>query len=181
MADFDNIALGRAARIRCLFLDIDGVMSDCKLYLGPDGMEIKAVNVRDGLGMRMLLHSGIEVAVISGRPSAAMQRRLEGLGVCHIALDTLDKLPAFIQIRDQLGLRDDECAFMGDDLPDVPVMRLAGLACVPADAHPSAVAEAHWQSRHEGGNGAIREAVDLILAAQGIDPLGAARLTGARS
>ncbi len=159
----------RAARIRCVFLDIDGVMTDCKLYLGPDGAEIKAVNVKDGLGIKNLLRNGIEVAVISGRPSEAMQRRLEFLGLRHIRLNTEDKLPAYREIIASLGLADEQCAHMGDDTPDLPLLRCVGLAMAVADAHPKAKAAAHWISAHRGGDGAIREASDLILEAQGIE------------
>jgi 3-deoxy-D-manno-octulosonate 8-phosphate phosphatase (KDO 8-P phosphatase) len=175
--DLPEDLVQRARRIRCVFLDIDGVMTDCKLYLGADGMELKAVNVRDGMGMKLLMRAGIEVAVISGRPSAAMQRRLESLGLRHIVLDTEHKLPAYERIRDSLGLDDSQCAAMGDDLPDLPLMNRCGLALTVADAHHTAESAAHWQSRHKGGDGAIREAADLILAAQGHEP----GIPGARS
>ncbi|MGQ0700064.1 MAG: KdsC family phosphatase [Panacagrimonas sp.] len=158
----------RAATIRALFLDIDGVMTDCKLYLTPDGEELKAVNVRDGWGMKALMKHGIEVAVISGRPSKAMQKRLEWLGLRHVVLDTEIKLPAYERIRDQLGLTDAQCAMMGDDVPDLPLLNLVGLAMTPADAHPKALAAAHFVSRCRGGDGAIRDAADLILAARGL-------------
>jgi 3-deoxy-D-manno-octulosonate 8-phosphate phosphatase (KDO 8-P phosphatase) len=157
----------RARRIRCLFLDIDGVMTDGKLYLTPDGDEIKAVNVRDGYGIKALLRAGVEVAVISGRPSAAMQKRLAFLGLTHVYLNTEDKLPAYEAIREKLGLADAQCAHLGDDRPDLPLFARVGLAMTPADAHPSALRAAHWHSAHCGGDGAIREAADLILAAQG--------------
>ena len=158
----------RAARIRCLFLDIDGVMTDCKLYLTPQGEELKAVNVRDGWGMKALMKHGIEVAVISGRPSAAMQKRLEWLGLRHIVLDTEVKLPAYERIRDALGLSDAQCAMIGDDVPDLPLLTRVGLAMTPADAHRKAKAAAHWISDCRGGDGAIRDAADLILEAQGV-------------
>lgn len=158
----------RAAKIRCVFLDIDGVMTDCKLYLTPDGEEIKAVNVRDGWGIKALMRKGIEVAVISGRPSEAMQKRLESLGLRHIVLDTEVKLPAYERIRDSLRLTDEQCAMMGDDMPDVPLLERVGLAMVPDDAHRSARSLAHFTSRFRGGDGAIREAADLILDAQGL-------------
>lgn len=158
----------RAAKIRCLFLDIDGVMTDCKLYLTPDGQEMKAVNVRDGWGMKALMKNGVEVAVISGRPSVAMQKRLEWLGLRHVVLDTEVKLPAYERIRDVLGLSDEQCAMMGDDVPDLPLLQRVALAMVPADAHPKAASAAHFVSRCRGGDGAIREAADLILAAQGL-------------
>jgi len=157
----------RAAKIRCVIFDIDGVMTDCKLYLGPDGFEIKAVSVRDGLGIKNLLRAGIQVAVISGRPSEAMQRRLEHLGVPHIVLATENKLPAYEALLRRLGLSDDECAMMGDDTPDLPLMRRVGLALTVADAHRTAMQAAHWVSAFRGGDGAVREASDLILDAQG--------------
>ena len=156
----------RAAKIRCLFLDIDGVMTDCKLYLTPDGKELKAVNVRDGWGMKALMRHGVEVAVISGRPSVAMQKRLESLGLRHIVLDTEVKFPAYERIRDALGLRDEQCAMMGDDVPDLPLLQRVGLAMCPADAHSKARAAVHFISACRGGAGAIREAADLILAAR---------------
>lgn len=157
----------RAAKIRCLFLDIDGVMTDCKLYLTPQGEELKAVNVRDGWGMKALMKYGVEVAVISGRPSAAMQKRLEWLGIRHIVLDTEVKLPAYERIRDALGLSDAQCAMVGDDVPDLPLLTRVGLAITPSDAHRKAKAAAHWVSSCKGGDGAIRDAADLILDAQG--------------
>lgn len=159
----------RARRVRCLFLDIDGVLTDGKLYLGPNGEETKTNYVRDGYGIKRLLANGVEVAVISGRPSEAMKKRLEYLGVKHVVLDNEDKLPIYEQIRDRLGLADGDCAVMGDDRPDLPVMARAGLALTVADAHVSALKAAHWVSRHPGGLGAVREACDLILAAQGRD------------
>ena len=159
----------RARRVRCLFLDIDGVLTDGKLYLGPDGAELKTNYVRDGYGIKRLLAAGVEVAVISGRPSEAMRRRLEFLGVKHVVLDNEDKLPAYEKIRDTLGITDADCAVMGDDAPDLPVMARAALAMAPADAHVRALKAAHWVSRYNGGAGAVREACDMILAAQGKD------------
>lgn len=156
----------RASRIRCVFLDIDGVMTDCRLYLGPDGLELKAVHVRDGYGIKQWLRNGVEVAVISGRPSSAMRDRLAFLGVRHVFLDTEDKLPTYLALRAQLGLADEECAHIGDDLPDLPLLERVGLAMTVADAHPSILQRAHWVSQYAGGNGAIREASDLILAAR---------------
>lgn len=155
----------RAARLRCVVFDIDGVMTDGKLYLGPDGAEWKAVNVRDGLGIKLLLQAGVEVAVISGRPSVAMQERLAFLGVQHVWLDTADKIAAFESLQQRLDINDTQCGVMGDDVPDLPLMQRAGLAMTVADAHPTALAASHWTSRHAGGNGAIREAADFICAA----------------
>lgn len=158
----------RARKIRCVFLDIDGVLTDGKLYIGPNGEETKTNYVRDGYGIKLALKLGLKVAVISGRPSESMRQRLQWLGVEHIALDTEDKEPAYLRMRELMNLADEECAHVGDDLPDVPVMRRAGLACTVADAHPRAMAAAHWVSRYSGGHGAVREAIDLILEAQGL-------------
>ncbi len=157
----------RARKIRCLFLDIDGVLTDGKLYIGPNSEETKTNYVRDGLGIKLMLKAGLQVAVISGRPSEAMRRRLEWLGVRHIALDTENKEPAYLRMCREMALSDEECAHMGDDVPDLPLMRRVGLALSVADAHPKALAGAHWISRYDGGHGAVREAIDLILEAQG--------------
>jgi 3-deoxy-D-manno-octulosonate 8-phosphate phosphatase (KDO 8-P phosphatase) len=156
----------RAQAIRCLFLDIDGVLTDGKLYIGPNGEETKTNYVRDGYGIKLALKQGLHVAVISGRPSESMRQRLQWLGVEHIALDTEDKEPAYLRIRGELGLADAECAHIGDDAPDLPLLRRVGLAMTVADAHPCALDCAHWVSHYSGGHGAIREAIDLILAAQ---------------
>jgi 3-deoxy-D-manno-octulosonate 8-phosphate phosphatase (KDO 8-P phosphatase) len=164
-----DTATERAKKIRCAVFDIDGVLTDCKLYLAPDGSELKAVNVKDGLGLKLLLRAGIEVAIISGRPSEAMRRRFEGLGVRHIWLDVEEKVPAFETLLKTLGLDPAQVAVMGDDVPDVPLMQRAGLALTVADAHPRALAAAQWASRLSGGNGAVREACDFILRAQGLD------------
>lgn len=156
----------RAAQVRCLFLDIDGVLTDGHLYIGPNFEETKTNYVRDGYGIRQWIKAGFEIAVISGRPSESMRRRLTFLGVQHVVLDTEDKLPAYLALRDQLGLRDEQCAHVGDDLPDLPLFEQVGLACAPADAHDRALEAAHFVSRHPGGRGAVREVIDLLLAAQ---------------
>ncbi len=155
----------RAAAIRCLFLDIDGVLTDGHLYIGPHYEETKTNFVRDGYGIRLWLKAGGQIAVISGRPSESMRTRLQFLGVQHIVLDREDKLPAYQAIRDQLGLTDAQCAHVGDDLPDVELFEHVGLACAPADAHDTALATAHFISRYPGGRGAVREVVDLLLGA----------------
>lgn len=157
----------RARDVRCLFLDIDGVLTDGKLYIGPNGEETKTNFVRDGYGIKLALKQGLQIAVISGRPSEAMRQRLSWLGIRHIALDTEDKEPAYLRMCQEMGLNDAQCAHMGDDVPDLPLLRRAGLALSVADAHDSALQAAHWISRYTGGHGAVRDAVDLILSAQG--------------
>lgn len=156
----------RAAQVRCLFLDIDGVLTDGHLYIGPNFEETKTNYVRDGYGIRQWIKAGGQVAVISGRPSESMRQRLTFLGVQHVVLDTEDKLPAYRAIRDSLALPDHACAHVGDDLPDLPLFEHVGLACAPADAHDSALASAHFISRYPGGRGAVREVIDLLMAAR---------------
>ncbi len=156
----------RLAMIRCVIFDVDGVITDGKLYLGPDGQEWKAVSVRDGLGLRLLLEAGVEVAVISGRPSLAMQSRLNSLGIQHVYLNTVDKLPAYERVLRDLDLRDEHCAVMGDDTPDLSMMRRAGLTLTVADAHADVLKAADWVSRYPGGQGAVREACDVLLSAR---------------
>ena len=116
----DEGLMAQARKIRCVVFDIDGVMTDGMLYLGPNGEETKAVSVRDGLGIKQLVDAGIHVAVISGRPSEAMRQRLQHLGVQHIHLNIDQKLPTFEALQAELGLSDEQCAMMGDDTPDLP-------------------------------------------------------------
>lgn len=157
----------RAREIRCAVFDVDGVLTDCKLYHAPNGEEWKVTNVRDGLGLKMLMQAGIEVAIISGRPSAAMEHRLAGLGIRHVWLGVAEKTTAWESLHATLGITDRQMAMMGDDVPDELLMRRAGLALTTADAHPKALALAQWASRHPGGGGAVREACDLLIAARG--------------
>lgn len=158
----------RAKKIRCVFIDIDGVMTDGKLYLTHDGEELKAVNVRDGYGMKALLKAGIQIGIISGRPSVAMQKRLKFLGIEHVYLDQDDKLPAYEEVKKKMGITDAHCAHIGDDVLDFPLFERVGLSACPSDAHPRAARLAHFKSRHKGGDGTIREVADLILSAQGL-------------
>lgn len=155
----------RAMRIEVMVFDVDGVMTDGKLYLGGHGEEIKTMNIKDGLGLKRLLGTGITPAVISGRPAAAIAGRLHDLGVEHIYLDTRDKQMDFEALLAELGLTPDQAAVMGDDLQDLPLMRQAGLAMAVADAVPDVADAAHWISRAAGGEGAVREACELVIAA----------------
>lgn len=159
----------RAARIRLAVFDVDGVLTDGRLYLGPDGFEMKVFHTRDGHGLKALQKHGIHVAVISGRHSRAVEERMTQLGIRHVHLGIDDKRPCFESLCRSLDVAPADCAFMGDDVVDLPVMNMVGLAAAPADAHPEVLARAHWRSRREGGFGAARECCDLILAAQGAD------------
>lgn len=159
--------LARATAIRLAIFDVDGVLTDGTLFFDLQGIEYKAFHTQDGLGIKLLRESGVEVAVISGRKSEIVGRRMESLGVRYCFQGFDDKLKAFGQLQAELGLTDAQVAHVGDDLPDVPLFRRAGLAVAVADAHPLAAERAHWLTTRNGGAGAAREVCDLIMHAQG--------------
>jgi 3-deoxy-D-manno-octulosonate 8-phosphate phosphatase (KDO 8-P phosphatase) len=162
----DPELLARAARIRLLVLDVDGVMTDGKLYYDGRGNEFKAFHVRDGYGIKAVLRAGCEVAVISGRRSMAVEMRLRELGVRHAVLGREDKLPALRDLAQSLGIADlSAVACVGDDVPDLPLITAVGLAVAPADAHPEVARQVHWRTSARGGRGAVREVCDLLISA----------------
>jgi len=152
--------------MRLLVLDVDGVMTDGRLEYGLDGERGKSFHVRDGYGIKALLACGVEVAVISGRPSPAARRRCEELGIRHVLMGTGDKGKVLSELLSQLQLSGAQCTCVGDDEPDVAMLRLSGFAVAVADAHPTALAVAHRRTRHRGGEGAVREVCDWLLAAR---------------
>ncbi len=157
----------RAATTRLLVLDVDGVLTDGRLLYSDAGSETKAFHVRDGHGMKLLMAAGIELAVISGRRSAAVDRRLAELGVRHAFTGREDKLEALSELLQQLKLGDPKTiACVGDDLPDLEIMEPAGLGIAVADAHPEVLRRADYRCRLGGGQGAVREVCDLLLAAR---------------
>lgn len=155
-----------AARVRLLVLDVDGVLTDGRLYYGARGETLKVFNVRDGLGLKLLAAAGITVAVISGRRSGMTARRCRELGVRHLLQGVEDKLAAFHRLRGRLGMSSSVCACVGDDVPDVPLMREVGLSFAVADAHPHARSAAHVTTLAAGGMGAVREVCDYLLEAR---------------
>lgn len=157
--------LARAANIRLVAFDVDGTLTDGRVWLTEDGREIKAFHVHDGLGIKLLRERGIEVALISARISHAVELRAEQLGIDHVYQGKTDKLDCLRDILDASGLGADQAAYVGDDLPDLPPMRICGLAIAVADARPEVVREAHWRTRARGGKGAAREVCDLLIAA----------------
>ncbi|MBK1693480.1 3-deoxy-D-manno-octulosonate 8-phosphate phosphatase [Chromatium weissei] len=157
----------RAASIRLVIFDVDGVLTDGSLFLGDDGQEYKAFNSRDGLGMTLLQSTGVRLAVITGRTSQVVKMRMESLGISEIYQGYQDKLPAYEELKKRLALGDAEIAYVGDDLVDLPIMRRVGLAIAVSDAHPNVLELAHWRTRSSGGRGAAREVCDFILSAQG--------------
>jgi len=156
----------RAARVRLAIFDVDGVLTDGRLWYAEDGHELKAFHVHDGLGLKRLRAHGIEVAIISSRISHVVAVRMAELGVVHVYQAQEDKRVCFDQLLHALQIDPAQCAYTGDDLPDLPVMSQVGLAVAVANAHSSVRELAHWTTRREGGTGAVREVCDLILAAQ---------------
>ena len=155
----------RAAGIRLLLLDVDGVLTDGRLYYGPDGEALKAFDVKDGHGI-VLLRDHVDFGVISGRPGKATQKRLEELRFKHMIFSERDKLAGYARLG-ELGIQDDEVAYMGDDVNDVPLLRKVGLSACPADAMPEVRDAVHFVARSPGGRGAVRELCDLVLRAKG--------------
>ena len=158
--------LDRARRVRLACFDVDGTLTDGRLVYGSDGGESKAFHVHDGQGLVLLRRAGIEVALVTARTSAVVERRAAELGV-RACSGIGDKLRCVEGIAQGLGLALDDVAFMGDDLPDLKVMRRVGLAACPADAHPWIARETAWRATRAGGHGAARELCDLLLEAQG--------------
>jgi 3-deoxy-D-manno-octulosonate 8-phosphate phosphatase (KDO 8-P phosphatase) len=156
-------ALSRASRIRLLVLDVDGVLTDGVLVYGASGEETKRFYVRDGLAIQVARRAGVEIAVVSGRASAAVTRRMSELGVVEVHQGVEDKESLLRGLLARLGVIAAETAVMGDDLVDLPVMRLAGLAMAPADAAPEVRRASGWVSRSAGGHGAVREAIEFLL------------------
>lgn len=156
----------RAAKIRMLILDVDGVLTDGRLYYDHAGSEMKAFNTRDGMGLKALQRAGIEVAVISGRKSGAVTHRMAQLGIRHVYQGREDKLDVFLEILRLTGLDAAQTCFAGDDWIDLPVLLRAGLAVSVADAEEQVKQRVHWITRRNGGDGAVREICNLILAAQ---------------
>ena len=159
--------LARAARVRLALFDVDGVLTDGRLIYSDDGRELKAFHVHDGLGLKRLIANGIEVGIITSRLSHMVTERTAELGIAHVYQDQEDKLACYEQLIHALKLEPDQTSYCGDDLPDLRVMQRVGLSIAVANAHPTVGARAHWRTRQRGGEGAVREVCDLLLAAQG--------------
>ncbi|NMM76692.1 3-deoxy-D-manno-octulosonate 8-phosphate phosphatase [Acidovorax sp. SRB_14] len=164
---FSPELLLRAQGVRVAFFDVDGVLTDGGLYFSEAGETLKRFNTLDGHGLKLLQKAGITPAVVTGRDSVPLRLRLRALGVEHAVFGTEDKRPAAEQILATLGLDWTQAAAMGDDWPDLPVMRRSALACAPANAQAEVLAQAHFATRARGGDGAAREFCDLLLVASG--------------
>ena len=164
---FEPTLLLAAQGIRVVFLDVDGVLTDGGLLYSEAGEMLKRFNTLDGHGLKMLQRAGITPAIITGRDSAALRTRLAALGITQAVYGTEDKLPAAEKLLAELGCSWAQAAAMGDDWPDLPVMRRSRFACAPANAHDEALHVADWVSSRSGGDGAVRQFCDLLLAANG--------------
>jgi len=159
--------LEKAKNIKVVIFDVDGVLTDGSLHIGDDGQEYKAFNSRDGHGMKMLQKSGVAIAIITGRTSEVVKHRIRDLGIKHVYQGQHDKTIAFNQLLETLKLSASECAYVGDDVVDLPVMCQVGLAIAVQDAHPMVTKHSHWQTTHGGGRGAGRDVCEMIMEAQG--------------
>ena len=157
----------RCRGIELLVLDVDGVLTDGSIVYADDGVEVKTFHVRDGSGLNLWRRAGKRAAVVSGRTSKAVAVRAAELGIDPVVQGAADKLPALRQILAATGMRPEQTAYVGDDVPDLPVLLSCGLAVAVADACPEVIADAHYVTRAAGGRGAVRETIELILRCQG--------------
>jgi len=156
-----------AQGVRAAIFDVDGVLTDGRIYIGEQGEAFKAFSTLDGHGLKLLAQGGIVPVVITGRDSPAVRRRVADLGIAHAVYGAGDKLAAAVPLLTSLGLEWTQVAAMGDDWPDLPLMTRAAFACAPANGHAEVRAVAHHVTRAEGGHGAARECCDLLLTAAG--------------
>jgi 3-deoxy-D-manno-octulosonate 8-phosphate phosphatase (KDO 8-P phosphatase) len=153
-------------RVQLLVLDVDGVLTDGRLHYGPKGESLKVFHVRDGHGIKRVAEAGVAVAIISGRKSAAVARRARELGIRLVVQGSNDKLAALSRLAQSRGITLEHCACVGDDTPDAPILSAAGLGIAVADAHGDALAAADLVTTRRGGEGAVREVCDWLIAAR---------------
>jgi 3-deoxy-D-manno-octulosonate 8-phosphate phosphatase (KDO 8-P phosphatase) len=156
-----------AARVKLLVLDVDGVLTDGRIIMDHEGREIKAFDVRDGHGLKLLREAGIEVAILTGRNSPVVQRRADDLGITRVRQGVHDKVGAYQEIAREVGITDDETCFVGDDLVDIPLLKRVGIPIVVGDGAPEAKRLALYVTQSSGGRGAVREVCDLLIQSQG--------------
>lgn len=160
-------AVQRAAAIRLMILDVDGVLTDGRLYYGPTGEAMKAFDVRDGHGIKLLREAGVDIALLTARSSQIVATRARELGIERVEQGATDKVAGFDRLLAATGLPAHACGYMGDDWPDLAVLARAGFAATVADAAPEVRAVAHWVANCPGGRGAVRELAEFVLHAQG--------------
>jgi 3-deoxy-D-manno-octulosonate 8-phosphate phosphatase (KDO 8-P phosphatase) len=157
----------RAKKIKLIIFDVDGVLTDGSLFIGDDKQEYKSFNSKDGHGMKMLIRSGVDIGIITGRTSKVVEHRMGDLGIKHVFQGCHDKLPVYEKLIAELKLSPEETAFVGDDVVDLPIMLKAGLSITVNDGHHLAKNYAHWATPANGGQGAAREICEMIMHAQG--------------
>lgn len=157
----------KAKKIKLLILDVDGVLTDNRLVYSDDGIESKSFYTRDGHGMVMLQKSGIDIGIITGRKSQLVTNRMNDLKVKHVYQGVPDKLPTFIKLVEDLDLKFDEIAYIGDDILDLPILMRIGLSVTPSDGDDEVKPRVDYISKYEGGRGCVREICELIMHAQG--------------
>ena len=165
--NYPSTVIKAAQKIKLILLDVDGVLTDGRLYYGNDGEELKAFDIQDGLGIKLLQKGGIDVGIITGRTSKLLTRRTEELDIELLVQGREDKLTALNEILEGRAINLKEIAFVGDDLPDLAVIRRVGLGITPANGNHIVASQALWQTKKGGGQGAVREVAELILNAQG--------------
>lgn len=158
----------KLAAVDLLILDVDGVLTQGEVIYHDDGSQIKCFNVKDGLGLRLLMDAGIPVAIVTGRSAGALQARVKNLGIPYLFDGVSDKAAALTQVVDQSGIPAHRMAFIGDDLPDLPIMSRVGLSIAVSDATPEVKERAAMVTTHPGGRGAVREICEAILKAKGL-------------
>ena len=168
MSTYDPLLLERAERIRLLALDVDGVLTDGRLYFDNQGNEFKAFSTRDGLGLKAVQSAGVELAVITGRASRIVADRAASLGIEHVYQGQDDKLSAYLDLLERTGRSHEEVCYAGDDWIDLPVLDRVGLAVSVPAAGEDVKERCHWVTTREGGSGAVRELCELILEAKGL-------------
>jgi len=164
----DQKIIERAKSIRLALFDVDGVFTDGNIQIDSHGKEIKTFNTQDGHGIRLLQHYGIQVGVITGRSSQALEHRMRDLNIEHVYQGSIDKYSAHQELLEKLNLSPEQTSFAGDDIVDLQVMSHCGLAIAVANAHPFVKEHAHWETSANGGQGAVREICELLLDAQGL-------------
>ncbi len=162
--------LEKAARIKLLIFDVDGVLTDGSLFIGDDGQEYKAFHSQDGHGIKMLQKYGVRCAIITGRTSKVVEHRIRNLGIDPelVWQGQHDKLQGFAELLKHTGLQADEIAYLGDDVVDLPVMQKVGLAIAVQDAHAFVLKHSHWQTPRAGGRGAARDVCEMLMEAHGV-------------
>jgi 3-deoxy-D-manno-octulosonate 8-phosphate phosphatase (KDO 8-P phosphatase) len=158
--------LSKASLIKLLICDVDGVLSDGKVYFTNQGDEIKNFSIKDGLGIKLLQRNSVDVAIITGRESKIVEQRSRELGISHIYQGQTDKQAAFDNLLNKLSLSKQQVAYVGDDLPDLPLIKQVGLGISVSDGYSLVCQQADWVTEKKGGDGAVREVADLLLFSQ---------------